>query len=398
MKKPRKKTPEKNRFNTGGDLLDIVVGGDKNVFGYPAGRVINIVGDKSTGKTFLACELIASAYYKYGKKFKWVYDDAESGFTFNTKSLYGFDIINDDAPRSNTVEDLYCNYRKFLETIKKDECGIYVIDSLDGLSSDEILNRSDDRYKKWNEGKNFDKGSYQMGAAKFLSQEFFRGLAGESYNKKCLLVIISQVRDNIDPFSFKKHKRGGGKALDHYCHTVLWLANSKKIKIKDRIVGVVIKAKLDKSKTPRPYRECIFPILFDYGIDNTGANLDYLFDLRTDKGELRTKQISWDGGNQDKLTSKVLRDFMKEFGIEKEWNEFKKNNQVKRKEGMINFIKEHAGKEFEKRFSLSNLKSRKQMIQWIEDKNKKDELRRRVVEKWEQIEDSIKTTRLKKYK
>lgn len=48
-------------------------------------------------------------------------------------------------------------------------------------------------------------------------------------------------------------------------------------------VGVVVKAKTTKSKTPRPFRECFFSFLYDYGLDNIGTSIDYLFDLRTAK-------------------------------------------------------------------------------------------------------------------
>ena len=74
-------------------MFDLVTGGNKNVFGVPAGRFINIVGDKSAGKTFLSNEFIAWAYHNLGKDFKWVYDDCESGYSFDTQSLYGFDIM-----------------------------------------------------------------------------------------------------------------------------------------------------------------------------------------------------------------------------------------------------------------------------------------------------------------
>lgn len=334
-------------FSSGSDLLDIVVGGGL-YSGFLAGRIINLVGDKSTGKTFLACEMIANAYYKYGKKFKWVYDDAESGFTFDTKFLYGFDIIPNDekkVARSNTVQDLYCNYRNFLESLKGDECGIYVIDCLDGLSSDEILDLSEQRFKNWKKDKKFDKGSYKMEAAKFLSQEFFRGLAGLSDEKNCMLVIISQVRDNIDSFSFKKFKRSGGKALDHYCHTILWLVCLKHIEKKNRAIGITIKAKLDKSKTPRPYRDCVLTILFDYGVDNVGSNIDFLYELLTPGGQLTASE------SKQKLF----------------WDDSE-----------ISY-------------------NREELIRYIENNKLQKELRKRVADKWEKIEASIKSERTEKY-
>ena len=72
-------------FQCGCTLLDKVIGGKKGIFGVPAGKFINIVGDKSAGKTFLSNEFIAWSHYNHGKKFRWVYDDCESGFSFDTE-------------------------------------------------------------------------------------------------------------------------------------------------------------------------------------------------------------------------------------------------------------------------------------------------------------------------
>jgi RecA/RadA recombinase len=75
-------------INTGNTLLDLVVGGAPNVLGYPVGKFVNIVGDKSAGKTFLANEMIAYAYHNFDKKkFKWIYDDCEAGYSFDTVSM-----------------------------------------------------------------------------------------------------------------------------------------------------------------------------------------------------------------------------------------------------------------------------------------------------------------------
>ena len=137
----KKKIVPKNegiRFPTGCDLLDTVVGGGEGM-GYPAGRIVNFVGDKSSGKTFLAIEVIVASYYKYKKKLKWCYDDSESGFSFNTKNIYGIEIMpvdKDKRKKSKTVEDLYCNVREFAEGLSENEMGIYVCDSLDGVGSE----------------------------------------------------------------------------------------------------------------------------------------------------------------------------------------------------------------------------------------------------------------------
>ena len=331
-------------ISTGCDLMDLAVGGGRG-YGYPAGKIINIVGDKSSGKSFLATELVASAYHQYGDKLKFVYDDCESGFTFDTLNLYGFEILpvkEEDRFKSKTVQELYSNVRTFLDKIKSDEFGIYVVDSLDGLSSDEIEELANKRYNAFKKGKDFDKGSYRMESAKFLSQEFFKTLADDIQEKNVLLVFISQIRYNIDFFSFEKYSRNGGKALDFYAYAVIWLATMGKLKVKNTPVGVIVKAKITKLKAPRPFRECTFSLLFDYGLDNIGSSLDFLYDLRGERGELlkSAQSIKWDDNDPY---------------------------------------------------------DRKSLISYIEDNNLQPELRKRVIRKWEEFEDSIKSNRRGKY-
>lgn len=388
------------RFKTGSDLIDLVVGGGEGK-GYPGGRIINLVGDKSSGKTFIACEIIASAYHKYKDNFKWVYDDSESGFTFNTKNLYGFEIMpieKKDRTRSKTVEDLYGNCRKFFESLKSDEFGIYVVDSLDGLTSTEMEKRGDKRFNAFKQGKEFKEGSYQMQKAKFLSQEFFPPMADLIEIKNGLLIVISQTRDKIDAM-FKSQTRAGGKAMDFYCHTVLWLSTFYKIKKKDRPIGTVVKAHAKKSKTPRPFRSCTFILLFDYGLDNIGSNLDYLFDLRGENGLLKknAQSIVWKEGIEEP-TIKNLVNWIKEVKIETEYKTKFGKTTLRgddKKEVIIEWLSEDYPEKFLSKFGVS--RSRADLIDWIEENELEEELSKRVEDKWENIEKEIKTKRKKKY-
>jgi len=343
------KKPLANRYLTGSELLDIQVGGGEGP-GYPLGRIINLVGDKSSGKTFLACEIIASTYHRFREKLKWVYDDCESGFSFNTKKLYGFEIMPMDESKrikSPTVEEAYCNIRNFFEKLKETDFGIYVIDSLDGLDSKEGKKLADEQYNTFKKRKESDNvkeeklaGSYRMGKAKYLSQTFFPGLADLIEKKNGLLIIISQVRVNLDPFSFEKYSRAGGKALDFYCHTVLWLANVNKILNKNIPIGITVKAKNTKSKTPRPYRECFIKLYFEYGLDDITTNIDYLYDFLTPQGKLvKNPRGNWDDKSM----------------------------------------------------------SRNELVKYIEENNVSKELKKKVKDKWEDIENSVKLNRKPKY-
>lgn len=398
-------------FRTGNTLLDLVVGGFPNIYGYPVGKFINIVGDKSAGKTFLANELIATAYHQFDKKkLKWVYDDCEAGYSFDSKAMYGFDILQ-DTKNSTTVEEVFVNISNFADSLKADQFGIYVIDSLDALASDEEKEQAADRIKTVNAGKNYDKGSYGLGKAKYLSKEFFRQLCSKLQDKNILVVIISQVRENIQPFSFEKYGRSGGKAMDFYAHTVLWLATLKRINKKGKSVGVVIKAKTTKSKTPRPFRDCQFSIIFDYGVDNIGSNLDYLYELRTDKGELTpaAKSIAW-GYENKKQTLSIVKKFLKNIdfmpeGRKKNINAFEYFlhsgiEKINLEEALL-FIENNPElrKLYNKEFGglTGKTYSRDALIEYIESNNLENELIEKVIEKWEKIESEIASMRKKRY-
>ena len=280
--------PERQRaktdtyYRTGSTLMDLLVGGGMSM-GFPSGKIVNFYGEAGAGKTFFACELIAAAHRQYKDKFKWVYDDAERGFSFDGMSMWGVDILPENPVRSNTVEELYYNVRNFLRSLSKEECGIYVVDSLDALSNDDNEAIAEARMKAGDKGETYDKGSYGMSAQKFLSQEFFRKIAGELDAHNSLLVFVSQLRDNVNAGLYaEKRRKSGGSALDFYCDTIVHLRTKEKFTKGPLTTGVCVEASLTKSKTARPFRKALINILFDYGIDDISSNIDYVYDLKSD--------------------------------------------------------------------------------------------------------------------
>jgi hypothetical protein len=163
------------------------------------------------------------------------------------------------------------------------------------------------------------KGTYGLNKQKYLSQ-FFRTMAGKIQDKNCLLIIISQVRENITTFAFgPKYKRMGGKALDFYASFIIWLSVIEKHSKKGRAIGVTIKAQCKKAKTDKPFRDALLEIVFDYGLDNIGSNINFLYDLKTDTGKEKKKQkVSWDGKD---YTVPGLIKFIEENGLEEELSE-----------------------------------------------------------------------------
>lgn len=388
-------------FKTGVKLIDMVLGGEKGVYGDPAGRIINVVGDKSTGKTFICNEFIANAHWIYGDKFKWMYADCERGYSFDTQSLYGMDIWTPESDAPENVEQAFYCINKFAESLKDDEFGIYVLDSLDALTSDEQDKRADERIKTIEAGKEM-KGTYGMGKAKYLSQEFFPQLCKVLENKNILLIIVSQIRDNTDMFSFEQYSRSGGKALDFYCYMVFWLATAKKITYKEGennevILGGTNLLKVTKGKVPRPYRKCFYTFYFARGIDNVETGVDYLFDIRTKTGDLSTNKDScaWENDPNKKPMSSTavaqwLRDNKWYEGKEGTYRaELQKTHPGERYslQTALEYINSDPEKKelFDKTFSLTM--DRETLINYIYDNGLEEELDRRVEEKWEAFED-----------
>lgn len=253
-------------IKTGCTLLDLVIGG-----GLPAGRIINIVGDKSSGKTLLAIEAVSNFARDYPKGRIW-YREAEAAFDETYAEALGMPLSRvkflDQDKAFETVEDFEADLQKQAEwCVRTKRPGLYILDSLDSLSDRKELERS------------ADKSSYGTDKAKQMSQ-MFRKKIRLLKRANMTLIIISQVRDKIGMSFGRKTTRSGGRALDFYASVVLYLAHLKTLYKKrrgqKRAVGVQIKAKCDKNKVGLPFRECDFTIRFGYGVDDVQANLDWL--------------------------------------------------------------------------------------------------------------------------
>lgn len=249
-------------ISSGCELFDCVLGG-----GYPIGRIVNIVGDKSTGKTLLAIEACVNFAKKYPQGPIW-YTEAEAAFDPEYAEALGLPLDRISFTENcSTVEDWFEHLMDILKKIPDDQEALYIIDSLDALSDRAELDRE------------IDKGSMGAAKAKKLS-ELFRRLVKKIQHKQLTIIVVSQIRDKIGVMFGKKTTRSGGHALDFYASQVVYLAQIKRLKKTrkkvERATGVMIRASCDKNKIGLPYRSCDFPILFGYGIDDLSANLDWL--------------------------------------------------------------------------------------------------------------------------
>ena len=252
-------------ISSGSTLLNLALSG-KVEGGWRLGRICNIVGDKSTGKTLLAIEAATYVLKVLGKeeKVKVIYDETEAAFDLPYAESLGMPVNEVEFRHTITVEEFFNELEEIIKQ-KDYDCLLYILDSLDGLSSIQEMKAK------------IEDGSYNMSKQKKMG-EFFRKLCGKIRKKNICIMIVSQERDKIGVMFGKKTTRSGGKALDYYASQVLWLHNKGRIGEADRTVGVGIKSKVEKNKVWKPYREATFPILFEYGIDDVGSMVDFLID------------------------------------------------------------------------------------------------------------------------
>lgn len=275
-------------FSSGCQLLDNALGG-----GYAEGRIINIVGDKSTGKTLQAIEACAN-FAMTEPKGLIRYKEAEAAFDKGYAQILGMPLDRVEFEEDfDTVEELHKDLEKFTARCKKaKQPGLYILDSLDALSDKAELERD------------MDKGSYNLAKPKLMS-EMFRREKRKWQRARVTVIIISQVRDKINATFGRRWTRSGGKALDFYASQVMYLAEVRKLNKTVRGImrpyGVIIKCKITKNKVGIPFREVEYSLIFAYGIDDILASLEWLKKIK------RMKRVGLLQGSKPKEETKKIK-------------------------------------------------------------------------------------------
>ncbi len=318
MKKKKKQKPRVEFIHTGSHLLNLAASGKAKKGGWARGRITNLVGDGSSGKTLLALEACAHmSHHPKNKNVSIVYDNVEGVMDFPIEQMYGRSFVKGtEWRRSSTVEEFGKVYQNKVKDLKEGEGLLYVLDSLDALPSRKAVERMEEELRSKDDSK--QKGSYGMDKQKYLSASFFNTLCSTMQGKDATLIIISQVRDNIGAGLFEeKSYRAGGKALDFYTHMVCWLGVIKKVpkthKGQKITIGVSVRARFKRNKVAKPFREAVFDILFDYGVDDLGSMLDYYW---KGKPELKKRKALIKQYEEDEALENDLIDL-----VQNEWDE-----------------------------------------------------------------------------
>jgi RecA/RadA recombinase len=336
MQKRKEKTlTSKDFLSTGSTLLNLSCTDNPNR-GFAKGRYYLLVGTSSSGKTFLSLTCLAEAARNPNfKDYMFILDDVERGAMMDISKFFGKKVDKRlKRLHSFTIEDFYDNLNK---AFSKDRPFIYILDSMDALTSEfEIAKFAAKRLAR--EKDKETAGSYGDGKAKVNSQSL-RQAIGRLEDNGSILIVINQTRDKLVGFGGKT--RSGGHAMQFYACLEIWSDIKTRIKKvyrkKEREQGKICTLRVRKNRVKGKDRIVQIPIYHSYGIDDVGSCVDYLVSEhhwpKNKSGTITATEVDFTG-KRELLINHIVIEEMEEYVaniVASVWKDIEDAVSIKRK-------------------------------------------------------------------